>query len=142
MVQTVRTHRNVALPMVQTVRIHGNVALPTELLPGSDPSHSAAIGTIEEGVTVPIATRKPPTTRRPDDAQTIPASPREGLTSPREGMIGALSAGLVAAVASGDLDAARVANDAIGKLLGPASTPTSTPTGAVVELAAARRAGR
>jgi hypothetical protein len=67
---------------------------------------------------VPIATRNPAMTRRPDDAQTFQVPAREGMTSPREAMIGALSAGLVAAVATGDLEAARIANDAIGKLLG------------------------
>jgi hypothetical protein len=60
---------------------------------------------------VPIATDNPAMARGPDATQTIPRSPREG-------MIVALSAGLVAAVATGDLDAARVANEAIGKLLG------------------------
>jgi hypothetical protein len=34
-------------------------------------------------------------------------------------MVGALSAGLVAAVADGDLAAARIANEAIERLLGP-----------------------
>jgi ABC-type nitrate/sulfonate/bicarbonate transport system substrate-binding protein len=85
---------------------------------------------------VPIATRKPPMTRRPDDIQTIQGSPREG-------MIGALSAGLVAAVAAGDLEAARVANEAIGRLLGPSSAPpATTAVGEVVDLASARHAGR
>ena len=82
---------------------------------------------------MPIATRNPAMTRRPDATQTI-------QTSPREGMIGALAAGLVAAVAAGDLEAARIANEAIGRLLGPSSAPAGT--GAVVDLASARRAGR
>ncbi len=67
---------------------------------------------------MPIATRNPAMTRRPDAIQTLPMPSREGTTLPREAMIGALSAGLVAAVAAGDLDAARVANEAIGRLLG------------------------
>jgi len=41
--------------------------------------------------------------------------------SPREGMVRALAAGLVAALAAGDPDAARVAHAAIGALLGPLS---------------------
>ena len=84
---------------------------------------------------MPIATRNPAMTRRPDATQTIQMSPREG-------MIGALSAGLVAAVAARDLEAARIANEAIGKLLGtPAAPAVTTATGAVVDLASARRGG-
>ena len=102
---------------------------------GSDPSHSAAIGTIEEGEPVPIATRNPAMTRRPDDVQTIQASPREG-------MIGALSAGLVAAVAVGDLEAAASRTRRSGTAGHGVGPPAPTGTGAVVDLASARRAGR
>jgi hypothetical protein len=53
-------------------------------------------------------------------------------------MIGSLSAGLVAAFSAGDLEAARIANEAIGRLLGPATADAGT----VPELPAARRAER
>ena len=89
---------------------------------------------------MPIATRNPAMTRRSDDTRTIPSPPRESAASAREGMIGALAVGLVAAVAAGDPEAARIANEAIGRLLGPA--PAETEAGAVVEFARARRSGR
>jgi hypothetical protein len=47
---------------------------------------------------------------------------------PREAMVGALAAGLVAALAAGDTEGARVANAAIGALLG-ARGPTSGGSG-------------
>jgi hypothetical protein len=100
--------------------------------PDRDASQSAAISTIEVDAPVPIATRNPAMTRRSDEIQTNAASPREGI-------IGALSAGLLAAVAAGDLETAKVANEAIGKLLGLASAPTAT--GTVLELPG-RRPGR
>jgi hypothetical protein len=44
--------------------------------------------------------------------------------SPREAMVAALAAGLVAALAAGDTEAARMANAAIGALLGPSGGAT------------------
>jgi len=88
-----------------------------------------------------IATRNPAMTRRRDATQTLLAPSGEGMTAPREAMIGTLSAGLVAALAAGDLEAARIANEAIGRLLGPAP-PAAAEAGAVLELAAARRTER
>jgi hypothetical protein len=122
--------------VIGTVRVEhavpGAWPLLREVLPDRDASQSAAISTIEEEDPVPIATRNPAMSRRSDEIQTNAASPREGI-------IGALSAGLLAAVAAGDLDTARVVNEAIGKLLGLASAPTAT--GTVPELAE-RRPGR
>jgi len=65
-------------------------------------------------------------------------APTAAPASPRAAMLAALSAGMTAALAGGDLDAARVAHEAIGRLLG------SPVRGAeVVDLAAERerRAG-
>ena len=58
--------------------------------------------------------------------------------SPRAVMLAALSAGMTSALAVGDMEAARVAHEAIGRLLGSPSTPAG-----VVDLAAERerRAG-
>jgi hypothetical protein len=50
----------------------------------------------------------------PRAAGVSPAKP----ASPRDALLAALSAGMTSALASGDAEAARVAHDAIGKLLG------------------------
>ena len=92
----------------------GRTLGPPELFPGSDGSHSAAIGTIEGADPVPIAASNP-AMRRGADA-IWPES--KMARSPREAMVGALAAGLVAALAAGDTEAARVAHGAIGALLG------------------------
>jgi len=53
-------------------------------------------------------------------------------------MLAALSAGMTSALAAGDLEAARIAHDAIGRLLGSTAPPS-----AVVDLAEEReRRGR
>jgi hypothetical protein len=64
---------------------------------------------------VQIAASNPAMSHGADDIR--PES--KAARSPREAMIGALAAGLVAALAAGDPEAARVANAAIGALLGP-----------------------
>jgi hypothetical protein len=66
---------------------------------------------------VPVAAANPAMRRGADDIwpESMPAQ------SPREGMVRALAAGLVAALDAGDPDAARVAHAAIGALLGPLS---------------------
>jgi hypothetical protein len=56
----------------------------------------------------------------------------DSTTSPRAALLEQLAAGITAAVASGDLEAARVAHQAIGKLLGSGGVP------AVVDLDAER----
>jgi len=73
---------------------------------------------------VPIAVSNPAMRRGADDIW--PES--KAARSPREAMVGALAAGLIAALAAGDLDAARVATGAIGALLGAA--PGSSVPGA------------
>jgi hypothetical protein len=67
-------------------------------------------------------------------AMSAPAFP----VSPRAAILAALSAALPACLAVGDVEAARVAHEAIGRLLGSTGTPA-----AVVDLAAERerRAG-
>jgi hypothetical protein len=76
------------------------------------------------------------------DSQRNPTSladaPAEPPASPRAVMLAALSAGMTAALSAGDLEAARVAHDAIGRLLG-----STAPPAAVVDLAVERerRAG-
>jgi hypothetical protein len=79
---------------------------------------------------VPVAAANPAMRRDADDIwpESLPAQ------SPREGMVRALAAGLVAALAAGDPDAARVAHAAIGALLGPL---TSAAAGGPVLLAPA-----
>jgi hypothetical protein len=62
---------------------------------------------------VPIAVSNPAMRRGADDIW--PESP--AARSPREAMVSALAMGLVAALAAGDTEAARVANAAIGALL-------------------------
>jgi hypothetical protein len=91
--------------------------VPPERLPGSDVPHSAAICTIEDVDPVPFAAANPAMRRDADDIW--PESPP--AKSPREGMVLALAVGLVAALAAGDPDAARIAHAAIGALLGPLS---------------------
>ena len=61
-----------------------------------------------------------------DTAGSVPPSPRATL-------LAALSAGMTAALAVGDVEAARAAHEAIGKLLGAPGAPA-----AVVDLAAER----
>jgi hypothetical protein len=74
-----------------------------------------------EGVDpVPIAVSNPAMRRSADDIRTESQAAR----SPREAMVAALAAGLVAALAAGDTEAARVANAAIGALLGAPSGAT------------------
>ncbi len=63
---------------------------------------------------MPIAASNPAMRRGADDIWTECKATR----SPREAMVAALAAGLVAALAAGDTDAARVAHGAIGALLG------------------------
>ena len=60
--------------------------------------------------------------------------PGQSSTTPRERMIAALHAELGAALAVGDIEAARIAHEALGRLLG-----TDAPTAAVSDLAAERR---
>ena len=63
-----------------------------------------------------------------DDSRTNEASPRDAL-------LAALFAALPACLAVGDIEAARVATDAIGRLLGASG---STGSGRVIDLAARR----
>ena len=68
----------------------------------------------------------------------VSMAPPAVSASPRAVMLAALSAGMTSALAVGDMEAARVAHEAIGRLLGSPSTPAG-----VVDLAAERerRAG-
>jgi hypothetical protein len=101
----------------EEVGARGRATVRPERLPGSDLPHSAAICTIEEADPVPVAAAIP-AMRRDADAIWPESSPAK---RPREGMVRALAAGLVAALAAGDPDAARIAHAAIGALLGPLS---------------------
>jgi hypothetical protein len=89
-------------------------AVPKGLSPSRDLPHSAAICTIEGADPVLVAAANPAMRRDADDIwpESLPAQ------GPREGMVRALAAGLVAALDAGDPDAARVAHAAIGALLG------------------------
>jgi hypothetical protein len=95
------------------------------MLPGSDTSHSAAIRTIQGADPVQVAASNPAMRRGADDIW--PES--QVARRPREAMVGALAAGLVAALAAGDIEAARVANSAIGALLGPGGSTLGASSG-------------
>ncbi len=66
--------------------------------------------------------------------------PADPTTTPRARMVVELSASLAKAVAVGDIEAARVAHEALGKLLG--SSNTSADEAEVVDLASHRKAKR
>jgi hypothetical protein len=69
---------------------------------------------------VPVAVTNPAMRRGADDIRTESKAAR----SPREAMVAALAAGLVAALSAGDTDAARVASATIGALLGAPGSAT------------------
>ena len=66
--------------------------------------------------------------RGADETRTKPASPRAAL-------LASLAAGMRAALAAGDVEAARIANEAIGGILGAAGAESA---GSVIDLAAER----
>jgi hypothetical protein len=66
--------------------------------------------------------------RGPDESRTKPADPRSAL-------LGQLAEGMREALAAGDVEAARIAHEAIGRLLGA----TGADAGGVIDLAAERR---
>ena len=80
----------------------------------------------------------------PDESRTLPAishaatvgAMQPAPATPRAAMLAHLSADMGAALAAGDVEAARVANEAIGKLLAAGEASEGAP---VVDLAAERR---
>lgn len=93
---------------------------------------------------------KQPATRSEKETESVRAEPTLSQpessiapTNPRASLVTHLSAGMAAALASGDLEAARVAYEAIGKLLGQDASPGGA-VAHVVDLGAERerRTGR
>ena len=83
------------------------------------------------------ATANPAIPGEQDASRTLQLdAPASAPMSPRTMLLAALSAALPACIAAGDLEAARVATDAIGRLLGVSG---STGSGTVIELASHRR---
>ena len=88
-----------------------------------------------------MSTSNPAKSGAPDVSRTNGAEPKAGPAeaaggggaSPRAVMLGHLSADMDAAIAAGDVEAARVAHEAIGRLLGSGGTGAH-----VVDLAAER----
>ena len=89
---------------------------------------SGGLAHIGGGVKAPTAAAKCAEGREADETRTKPASPRAAL-------LASLAEGMRAALATGDVEAARIANEAIGRILGG---PGAESAGSVIDLAAER----
>jgi hypothetical protein len=94
-----------------------------------DPHGSRTFSNVKPDVCVQTVAPNPPKPRQADESRTNPASPRAALMAH-------LAEDMLAAVGGGDREAARVAYEAIGRLLGPA--PGTVTSHDVVDLAAER----
>jgi hypothetical protein len=90
---------------------------------------NGANGAIEDAGIGPTPTPKCAIRREPDVSQTNPANPRTEL-------IAALTEGIKTAALGGDLEAARVASEALGRLLAGAGATGTTSTAPVIALRA------
>jgi hypothetical protein len=94
-------------------------ALSRERHAGSDPLHSAVIGTVEAGASEPIATPNPATSGGRDDIRPEKRTVPEPAAPPPATSIPAMLAEVAAGLAAGDLEAARFAHDALARRLYP-----------------------
>ncbi|WP_438014999.1 hypothetical protein WMF18_29480 [Sorangium sp. So ce315] len=115
----------------------GDAAPPTQASPRLAGDQALAVGDDPPAVPVVRAGTPPPS---PGPA-TAPSG-ASGTISPRAGLLAQLTELVRAALAGGDLEAARVANEALGKLLAAPEQPSGD-TADVVRLSAERaRRGR
>jgi integrase len=116
-------------------------------------SNSRRFSDAKPATSIQTATPNPAISGEPDDSLTKPsavsttvaAQPATPSANPRGALLAHLTAGMTAALAAGDLDAAKVAHDAIGRLLGGNAQPGMKAEGAVVidlDAERERRAGR
>lgn len=118
--------------------------MPDLIAPGLPQKHTRPLGGMADAGDLKGETSQPEhATPRKYEASTdeqervaTPAGQSRGNQTPRERMIAALNTELGAAIAEGDLEAAKVAHEALGRLLGGA-TP-----GPVLDLATERRRRR
>ncbi|MGK4008365.1 hypothetical protein WMF31_37480 [Sorangium sp. So ce1036] len=97
-------------------------------------AEKGAISTIEDPGIGPMATPKCAIRREPDASGTNPANPRMEL-------VAALTEGIRASALGGDLEAARVASEALSRLLSRGETPSAAPAAPVIDLRAVQGHG-